>query len=92
METAKMPEKPLKRSDVVYRPLEEEGLLVDTKNKKVHSLNRAANFIWGLCDGCHSLQDISKELAARFDVKEPDAMKDTERMVAEFQTHHLLQN
>ncbi len=92
MENVKTFEKPLKRNDIVCRQLEDECLLVDPKNKKVHSLNRAANFIWGLCDGCHSLQDISKELAARFDVQEMDAMKDIERVIAEFQVHRLLQN
>lgn len=91
MKDLKSLEKPLKRDDILYRPLKEEGLLVDPKNKKVHSLNTTANFIWSLCDGHHTYQDISKKLSERFDVEEVDIRKDIDCVIATFREHHLLQ-
>ncbi|MBF8277576.1 MAG: Radical protein [Candidatus Brocadiaceae bacterium] len=84
------PDKPLKRDDVIYKPLGDENLLVDTTNKKVHSLNVTANFVWNLCDGHHRCRDISQKLAKQFDVKEVDALKDVEGVVAKLQEHSLL--
>lgn len=84
------PGKPFKRDDIIYKPLGEENLLVDPKNKKVHSLNVSANFVWNLCDGHHSCQDISQKLIKQFDVKEVDALKDVEGVIAKFQEHSLL--
>ncbi len=81
---------PLKRDDVIYKPLGDENLLVDPKNKKVHSLNVTANFVWNLCDGRHSCRDISQKLTKQFDVNEVDAIKDVEGVLAKFQGHSLL--
>lgn len=82
--------KPLKRDDIIHKPLGDENLLVDPENKKVHSLNVTANFVWNLCDGRHSCRDISQKLIKQFDVKEIDARKDVEGVIAKFQEHSLL--
>jgi len=85
-------EKPRKRTDVVYRSVDEGGLLVDIKNKMVHSLNVTANFIWELCDGNHSCQDISEKLRERFDTENTDSLKDIERVIDTFRKNRLLEN
>jgi hypothetical protein len=62
--------RPLRRSDVASRRLGEECLLYDDERESIHVLNRVAEFIWQLCDGSHTPQEMEQKTRAAFDVPE----------------------
>ena len=55
-------DRPRARSDIVCQQLEDGFVLIDPREDSVHTLNVSAAFIWDLCDGEHTVQDISERL------------------------------
>jgi RecG-like helicase len=66
---SKLEDKPKKREDIESQVLGDEIMLYDSVNEKIHVLNHTAYFIWQLCDGNHSLQDINKSMNSHFPEK-----------------------
>jgi pyrroloquinoline quinone biosynthesis protein D len=60
--------KPRGRGDVVARSFRRQRVLYDSVGKTSHVLNETAEFIWNLCDGRHSVEDISREIKEHFEV------------------------
>ena len=82
--------RPLHVEDVVFRDIEEEGILYQVEEGKVHVLNSIAYTIWKQCDGKHTIGEIAKELTETFQVDEQTALKDVNKSVEEFQGLGLL--
>jgi methyltransferase-like protein len=55
-------------SDIVLREEEEEAFLFDPNSSKIKVLNNTAVFIWKLCDGNHSREDILNQLSEKFNL------------------------
>jgi hypothetical protein len=83
--------KPIRRSDLLVREVENENIIYDHTNNAVHSLNITAKFIWDCCDGSRNLSEIAKEITERFNIDADTAFKDVEGTVKEFKEKHLLQ-
>ena len=65
-----------KRSDVVFREVAGENLLVPIRGEladleRIFSVNAVGGCIWALLDGRRSLDDITKTVCQRFDGSEP---------------------
>lgn len=70
-----------KNSDVVFRKIADEYILVPVKNsigdmESIYSLNGSAARIWELVDGKKRLSEIKKAIVGEFDVDEKSAEDD----------------
>lgn len=63
---AQEPDHPLRRPDIVSQAAGEDTLLYDPVGDAVHVLNAAALFVWEMCDGTHTADDIVTALRTRF--------------------------
>ena len=74
-------ENPKHRPGLVVRDSENEAVVLDKQRDLVHQLNPTAAFIWELCDGDHSVGEISEALAEAFEVDSETARRDVESTV-----------
>lgn len=79
-----------RRSDLLIHELDGEALLYDAVRADTHRLNETAYFIWQCCDGRLSADDITHELAERYDVSESEAHKHVLRMLEMFRARELV--
>ena len=82
---------PPRREDLLCREIDDEGVVYDWKGNLVHSLNLTAAFVFKLCDGEHSVEDITNKVASNFDVKRERAQEDVERVIEELKELRLLE-
>lgn len=54
-----------RQSDIVQQELETEILIYDLKTNKAFCLNESSAMIWQLCDGNHSVTQISQILTKK---------------------------
>lgn len=74
---------PKKVSDaLVSREVDDELLIVDQSNGKIHQLNLSAAFIWMLCDGNNSVEEIVTRAFEKFDIEEYQVRKDVNSTLA----------
>lgn len=64
-------DRPKRRDDVSIYSLGKEWFLHDMSKGDVHVINETARFIWELCDGRHTPQEMESEIKGAYDV-EPD--------------------
>lgn len=71
--------RPVRRSDLLYREVDNEIVVLDRHSEKIHQLNESAAYIWKHCDGRHSAPEIARLLTEVYDipvsVAEPDVMR-----------------
>ncbi len=85
------PLKPRGRPDVSTRSTRRQRMLYDSTSNTFHVLNETAQFIWELCDGEHSVEEIEEEIRAHFDVPPGvDLRADVERTLAALEKKGLL--
>ena len=82
---------PIRAENVVFREIEEEGILYQVEDGRVHVLNGTAYTIWNQCDGEHTIEEIAEGLTETFQVDEQIALKDVRQSVEAFQNLGLLQ-
>ena len=59
--------KPLARSyDLTAQFVGDETLIYDLRTQKMKILNKTTSAVWRLCDGEHSLNDITRKLSEEF--------------------------
>ncbi len=64
-------------SGVASRTLDGEAVLVHAEQKKVTVLNGVGARIWELADGQHTIGDITRVIAAEYEVSSVKAESDT---------------
>lgn len=61
----------LRRADgVEIKELDDQTILLDTRDNSIHVLNSTGAAVWKLCDGSTDLPAIVSEIDKRFDVPE----------------------
>ena len=75
---------PTRRADLEARTVDEEIIILDVKDSRVHRLNRSASVIWNWCDGQHSVADIAARLAAAHELTVETVIGDVQKALAEF--------
>ena len=68
--------RPIRQSDVSAFPLDDELVLYEPEAGSTFVLNPTASFIWSLCDGDRTLEEVAEELADRYGVSEQQALSD----------------
>ncbi len=59
--------KPLSRkSNIVVQHLKDETLIYDLDRNKAFCLNETVAIVWELCDGDHTVSEMSDEMSKRF--------------------------
>ena len=62
--------KPLKKDGVLARKTGDEWVLYNSEDKSIHVINATAEFVWRLCDGSHTCNDIAQQMHDTFHVPE----------------------
>ena len=85
-----------KKSDIVYRKVAGETILVPISGRladmqRIFALNPVGEFIWDELDGSRSLQQISEDIQCHFDVDGEKADTDLEGFIAELLKEGLIE-
>jgi len=81
---------PRVKKDLYIRNLGDEKVVYDKENGRVHFMNRTTTFIFGLCDGTHSKEDIIRSLLDKYDVSREKAEKDVNRILKDMEDNKIL--
>ncbi|MFQ5766929.1 MAG: PqqD family protein [Acidobacteriota bacterium] len=82
---------PERRPDVQTRSGTRHRLLYDGRDNVFHELNETAEFIWNLCDGLHSLDQMEQAMRQHFDVPSGvDIRADIQRTLKTLEKRGLL--
>lgn len=82
---------PLRRDDLTVEELDGEAILYDPRYGAVHRFNAVTLFVWDLCDGLHTIVEISQCLTQVCEVDPDEGLDSVQRVIAELQTLDLLQ-
>lgn len=67
---------PKKRDDLCLQVLDDELLVYDPKDDRVHALAAPAALVLELCDGMTLLADVDRKLSEKLQLEEPATMRD----------------
>ncbi len=87
----KMKERPKRRGDIVNGDVGDEIVIYDSGNDNVHHLNLLASVIWDLCDGNHTVKDMTEEVVDVLKADPVQVERDVTKMIEEFQGKGLLE-
>ena len=76
--------------DLYIRELDDEKVVYDRENGRVHFMNQTATFILDLCDGKHSREEIIEGLLDSFDVERKQAEEDVDSTLKDMADKQIL--
>jgi hypothetical protein len=83
--------RPVRRQGIFLQDIGREALLYSVRGKIFHVLNPTARFIWELCDGEHTIEDMEQAIRNRFSLtKEYDIAGDILQALKLFRSNGLL--
>jgi hypothetical protein len=82
--------RPVVRSDVQFRELDDGGVVYDTSSERIHTLNVTAAYIWNCCDGTRTPSDIASELHQQTKIPLETAIRDVSEAITYFRNEGLL--
>ena len=82
--------RPKRRSDLNYRTIDGETVILNRKEGRLHQLNPTASFIWDCCDGNWNIAEIVDRLAGAYEVDASTARKDVEEVISNLRNSNLL--
>lgn len=68
------------RERLTVQAVDEEILILDLESNQIHQLNPSASFIWGLCDGDVSIDQLAEIYAEHFEVEPETARADVKQV------------
>ena len=85
-------ERPKRRSDVIFRPLDDSWVLFDPGTVQLHVLNLSAALVWEFSDGETALEGIAEAVGSAFDppITAAQAMTDVQSALERFLEAGLL--
>ena len=92
MKTMPAGKRPKRRSDVIFRPLDDSWVLFDPRSAQLHVLNLSAALVWECLDGETPLDGIAEAVGSAFDqpVTAAQVTTDVESALERFQEAGLL--
>jgi len=60
--------RPLRKEEIVCQKLGDEWILYDLEPGSIHIINAMAEFVWRMCDGCHSIEEMERQIADAYEV------------------------
>ena len=82
---------PKRRSDLNYKTIDEETLILNREEGRLYQLNPTASFIWDCCDGNSNIADITDRLAGAYEVDSSTARNDVEEVLSNLRSSNLLE-
>ena len=84
--------KPFRRNDVIYREAGDgDSMLYDAQAGLIHVINSTAAFVWDLCDGSRTIDEILNLMEEHFDVENvPNLSEDVIDILRMFEKLGLL--
>ena len=80
----------LRKTNVLWRELDGEAILLDPKQGCTYHLNNVGTLIWKMLDGQHTADDIAKAVCESYEVEYEQALQDIERLLNELRSNNLL--
>lgn len=81
------------KSNISWQRIEDEVLIMDTAyQKKAHSLNSTASFIWEHCNGSNSVDDIAKLLSENYETNLDQSIEDVNEVINQLKSFDLLES
>lgn len=68
------------RENLTVQAVDEEILILDLESNQIHQLNSSASFIWGLCDGDVSVDQLTEIYAEHYEVEPETARADVKQV------------
>jgi hypothetical protein len=59
---------PLRKEEIVCQKLGDDWILYDPEPGSIHIINAMAEFVWTMCDGCHSIDEMERQIADAYEV------------------------
>ncbi len=81
---------PKRRADLTIREVDGEVIVLNHRLGQIHQLNATASYVWHLCDGRMSVQDIIISVAKEYGGSAVEVEKDIRRVIAQFLEKELL--
>ena len=82
---------PKRRSNLNWRTIDGETLILNREEGRLHQLNPTASFIWDCCDGNSNIEEIVNRLAGAYEVDDRTACKDVEEVLFNLRSSKLLE-
>ncbi len=82
---------PKRRSDLNYRTIDGETVILNRKDGRLHQLNATASFIWDCCDGNSNIAEIIDRLVRAYEVDSSTARKDVGEVLSKLRNSNLLE-
>jgi hypothetical protein len=82
---------PRRMRNVIEHNFWKEVLLYSFANQKAFALNTSAKAIWDLCDGKHTIIEISEELGQRFGCSSDELLSDVINATTRLYQHGVVE-
>lgn len=82
--------RPSQGKEILFRRIEDEGILYQVQENRIHSLNSTALLIWELCDGEHSSEEIAARIVSVYKVEPEKALEDVATTLKQLEELGLL--
>ena len=82
---------PKKCVGFAIREIDGETVILNRHSEKIHQLNVTASYIWNLCNGVTSIEDIIKAAAGHFGAPIADIEQDVRRCILQLQDLGLVE-
>ncbi len=76
--------KPRQVASITEYELDDDVVLYDARNDSAHVLNGTAAFVWSLCDGDHTPEQIADELGGVFKLSPGKVLPDVQATLKQF--------
>jgi len=80
-----------RNDDIIWRKIEDKVVLIGKDGMAIHTLNKTAGYIWELCDGTNSPDEIAAKLCERFDVTPEEANVDVRETINKMEEMGLVE-
>jgi hypothetical protein len=81
---------PTRKEGVMEREVGGELMLYDVTGRAVHVLNESSRFVWQLCDGSHSVDDMVAQATKEYSAPSDQVRADINECLATFQSLGIL--
>lgn len=82
--------RPTRNTQLAWREIDGEIVIISPEDSQVHELNETAALIWKAADGAQSVDEIAAGVAAQFDVALETARADVAELIVHLAGKHLL--
>jgi Coenzyme PQQ synthesis protein D (PqqD) len=82
---------PKRRSNLTYRDVDGQTVILDREGTRIHKLNRTASYIWHCCDGTLSIAQVLDSFVSAYDIDVATAQRDLNQILADLRKASLLE-